>query len=50
MEAEQVTRVRITALRRSLPVSNDGEVERLSTPLNYSLKRRALRVVVARGA
>lgn len=45
MEAEEVTRVRITARRRFLAVSNDGEVERLSVPLNYTLARKALRVV-----
>lgn len=47
MESQQLSRLRITSFRRRLAVSNDGEIERLRTPLNYSLTRGGLRVVVA---
>lgn len=47
MQAAETTTLRITARRRRLAVSNDGEVEHLATPLRYSLMQRALRVVVA---
>jgi diacylglycerol kinase family enzyme len=34
--------------RRSLHVSNDGEIQRMSPPLRYTLKPRALRALVPR--
>lgn len=48
IEQSETTRVRISAFRRKLRVSNDGEVELIRTPLDYTMQRKALRVIVPR--
>ncbi|MEZ6234349.1 MAG: diacylglycerol kinase family protein [Phycisphaerales bacterium] len=50
IEQAETTRVRISAFRRKLRVSNDGEVELIRTPLDYTMQRKALRVIVPREA
>ncbi|MEY2528119.1 MAG: hypothetical protein QOJ05_209, partial [Verrucomicrobiota bacterium] len=43
-----VTEARIETRKRRLLVALDGEIERLETPLNYRVRRAALRVLVPR--
>jgi diacylglycerol kinase family enzyme len=40
-------RIVLRSERREVRLSNDGEIERLSTPLTYTIKPRALRIMVA---
>ncbi|HZC37205.1 MAG TPA: hypothetical protein VE221_00865, partial [Sphingomicrobium sp.] len=40
-----VERLRVSSRRRQLPVSLDGEVMRAVPPLDYSIRKLALRVI-----
>ncbi|MCL6728760.1 diacylglycerol/lipid kinase family protein [Sphingomonas hankyongi] len=43
---EGVQRLRVASRRSMLPVSLDGEVVQAKTPLEYTIRRKALRVIV----
>ena len=43
---EGVRRLRVQGRRSMLPVSLDGEVAQAKTPLEYSIRHKALRVIV----
>lgn len=45
-EAATATTIRIASRRATLHVAADGEVETMSTPLNYAIHPRALKVIV----
>ncbi|HEV8406529.1 MAG TPA: diacylglycerol kinase family protein [Sphingomicrobium sp.] len=42
---DDVERLRVSAVRRQLAVSLDGEVIRVRTPLDYRIRKQALRVI-----
>jgi diacylglycerol kinase family enzyme len=42
---DQVERLRVSSRRRQLAVSLDGEVVRVAPPLDYKIRKRALRVI-----
>jgi diacylglycerol kinase family enzyme len=42
---DQVERLRVSSRRRQLAVSLDGEVVRADPPLDYKIRKRALRVI-----
>jgi diacylglycerol kinase family enzyme len=42
---DDVTRLRVSSRRSMLPISLDGEVVRVSPPLDYKLRHKALRVI-----
>jgi diacylglycerol kinase family enzyme len=42
---EHVERLRVSSHRRQLPVSLDGEVMRAEPPLDYLIRKRALKVI-----
>ena len=45
VKIEHVERLRVSSHRRSLAVSLDGEVVRAEPPLDYQIRRKALRVI-----
>ena len=45
VQLEGVTRLRVSSGKRSLAVSLDGEVVRAEPPLDYKIRRKALRVI-----
>jgi diacylglycerol kinase family enzyme len=42
---DDVDRLRVTSRRKHLPISVDGEVTALTTPLDYKVKKKALKVL-----
>jgi diacylglycerol kinase family enzyme len=45
VKIEHVERLRVSSQRRSLAVSLDGEVVRAKPPLDYRIRKKALRVI-----
>ena len=45
VELEDVGRMRVSSRRSSLAVSLDGEVVRAKPPLDYKIRKKALRVI-----
>ena len=46
---DDVARLRVASRRRHLPISVDGEVIALTSPLDYKVRKRALRVIAPVG-
>ncbi|HEX7930739.1 MAG TPA: YegS/Rv2252/BmrU family lipid kinase [Sphingomicrobium sp.] len=42
---DDVSRLRVASQRKHLPISVDGEVTALTTPLDYKVRKRALKVI-----
>jgi diacylglycerol kinase family enzyme len=45
VQLENVQRLRVASHRSALPVSLDGEVVRAEPPLDYKIRKKALRVI-----
>ena len=45
VQLERVERLRVSSKRSSLAVSLDGEVVRAKQPLDYKIRKKALRVI-----
>jgi hypothetical protein len=44
---DDVARLRVASRRTHLPISVDGEVTALTSPLDYKVRKRALKVIAA---
>jgi diacylglycerol kinase family enzyme len=45
VELERVERLRVASQRKELAISLDGEVVRATPPLEYQIRKKALRVI-----